>query len=119
MKSMKLVKVILVMLISFSILLVAKESLAANTAIEDLTNTIVGGNNTSTKTTTGNNTGNKILNGTGNNTVLKTKNNTTNKNNTALPQTGLEDSVSGVILVVVLGISSVYAYKKIQYYKNI
>ena len=117
MKSMRLVKVILVMLISFSILLVAKESLA----IEDLTSTI-GGNSTSTKTTTGNSTGNNTknntLNSAGNNTVLKTSN-TTNNNNTALPRTGLEDSVSGVILVVVLGISSVYAYKKIQYYKNI
>lgn len=119
MKESKVMKVVLVIIIAFSILLVAKETFAET----DLTNTLTVNNttNNSVLTITGNNTTNNTTNNTLNNTtnnVLKT-NNTSNYNNTALPKTGVADSVPGVILVVVLGISSVYAYKKIQYYKNI
>lgn len=122
MKNLKLVKIVLVVIISFSILLVAKDVLAAT----DLTNTLTGnstGNNTasdnlvtiSTNNTTTNST---IKNNTTNNSVLTT-NNTSNYNNSSLPNTGLESSVPGMVLLVVLGISSVYAYKKVQDYKNI
>ena len=52
------------------------------------------------------------------NTVLTTSN-TSNYNNTSLPKTGVEDSMPIVVLAVVLGISAIYAYKKIQDYKNI
>lgn len=119
MKKFKLVNIILVMVISLSILLFAKETLAAT----DLTNTITGGNNSTTsniQTITGNNTTNTLntTNTTTNNAVLTT-NNTSSYNNTSLPKTGIEDSVLAVILVIVLGISAVYAYKKIQDYRNI
>ena len=50
---------------------------------------------------------------------MVTINNTSTYNNTSLPNTGIGDTVPGVILVVVLGISAVYAYKKMQDYKNI
>ena len=56
------------------------------------------------------------LTGTLNNTSSKYNN--TNKN-TNLPKTGIEDSIPVALLVVVFGISAVYAYKKINEYKNI
>ena len=120
MKNSKLVKIVLIMIISLLIVIVARNSFAAT----DLTDTLTGNS-------TGNNitplTGNNTINDTTNNTSLNNKtnnvvlttNNTSNYNNTSLPKTGIEDSVPGVLLVVVLGISAVYAYKKMQDYKNI
>ena len=108
------------MIISLLIVIVARNSLAAT----DLTDTLTGnstGNNITT--ITGNNTINDTTNNTSlnnkTNNVVLTTNNTSNYNNTSLPKTGIEDSVPGVLLVVVLGISAVYAYKKMQDYKNI
>ena len=120
MKNSKLVNVVLVVIIGLSLLFVAKDSLA----VTDLTNTLTG-NNTVTnnssniQTITGNETTlNNTVNNTTNRTVLTT-NNTSSYNNTSLPKTGVEDSMPVVVLVVVLGISAVYAYKKMQDYKNI
>ena len=113
MKKSKLVS--LVFIISFSVLFMAKDVLAAT----DLTNSIL--NNTTTNkslNSVSNNTTNNTTNNTANNLVLKT-NNTSNYNNTSLPKTGVADTMPAVILVVVLGISAVYAYKKMQEYKNI
>ena len=123
MKNSKLTKIVLIILISMSILFVAREVLAAT----DLTDTLTGNNIINNITTI---TGNEVLNTTENNTVnnatannvVLTTNNTTNSstyNNTSLPDTGIEDSIPSVVLVVVLGISAVYAYKKMQDYSNI
>lgn len=110
MKNSKLVNVVLVVIIGLTMMFVAKESLAATTTT-DLTNSIPNNtSNNSIRTITGNNTTN--------NTVLTT-NNTSTYNNTSLPKTGAGDVVPGIVLVVVLGISAVYAYNKVQYYKNI
>ena len=118
MKNSKLVNVVLVVIIGLTMMFVAKESLAAT----DLTNTLTGNNttnNSNIQTITGNSTTNNITsNKTTNNTVLTT-NNTSTYNNTSLPKTGAGDVVPGIVLVVVLGISAVYAYNKVQYYKNI
>ena len=69
------------------------------------------------------NNANKNENNVNANTNNANKNNNTNNsriyNNTDLPKTGVEDSMPIVVLAVVLGISAVYAYKKIQDYKNI
>lgn len=46
-------------------------------------------------------------------------NNVSTYNNTNLPKTGLQESLPTVLLVVVFGISAVYAYKKIKDYRNI
>lgn len=119
MKSSKLVKIVLVMIISLSMILIASQVFADT----DLTNTLTGNSTTNnTITITGNNTINTTNNTTANNTtnnVVLTTNNTSTYNNTSLPNTGIGDSIPGVILVVVLGISAVYAYKKMQDYKNI
>lgn len=123
MKESKLVKIVLIMILSLIVILAmnTKKSFAANNniTITDLTNSI-GSNNTATNSTTDNNTttNNTVVNNTTNNTVLTT-NNTSNYNNSSLPKTGIEDSMPTVVLLVVLGISAVYAYKKMQDYKSL
>lgn len=58
-----------------------------------------------------------------NNTTNKTSNNTSVYNNTNTPNSlskaGLEDSIPTMVLIVIFGISAIYAYKKIGDYKNI
>lgn len=122
MKKSKLVNIVMIIMIVFSILFAAKETLAANNTldIQDLTgtiknNTTAGGNNT-TNNAAGNNT---VANNTVANNNVLTTNNTSNYNNSALPKTGIVDSFPSVILLVIFGISAIYAYKKIQDYKNI
>ena len=93
-----------------------------NTGFNDLTSTLTSnntaGNNTPTNNTPANNT---PSNNTQNNNV--NKNNTSNSsiyNNTNLPKTGIGDSsIPVAMLVVIFGISAVYAYKKIKDYRNI
>ena len=128
MKKSKLVSVILVMVLSLSLIFVAKDVFAAT----DLTNSFLSGDintadNTSIGTSLSNtSTSNSLTNAIDitntintTNSVLMTNNTTSTYNNTTLPKTGVEDSMPAVILVVVLGISAVYAYKKVQEYKNI
>lgn len=80
-----------------------------------------GNTNTATNTTNNiNNNTNNVTNNTSNNT--NNTNNTNNSsiyNNTNLPSTGIEDSIPVAMLVVVFGISAIYAYKKINDYRNI
>ena len=71
--------------------------------------------NTALNNTTRNNTVNNTIK---NNSVLTT-NNTSSYNNTSLPKSGIEDHIPATILLVVFGVSAVYAYKKIQDYRNI
>lgn len=125
MKVSKVAKLVLVIIMSFTMLFCTGKVFAANDNITDITGTLTG-NSTSGNTTTGNSTTGNTA--TGNNTtankVLTTNNtnsanNTSNYNNTALPKTGIEGTASATVFVVVLAISAVYAYKKVQYYKNI
>ena len=68
------------------------------------------GNNTNGNNTNGNNTnGNNTK---GNNTKVY------NTNNTDLPQTGIEDYNIGILLIICVA-SAIYAYRKINDYKNI
>ena len=96
-------------------------TLSGNPGNSATTGNSIGGNNISTPkntlptTTSSTNNVTSIRN---NNNVLKT-NNTSSYNNSSLPKTGAEDSMPIVVLAVVLGISAIYAYKKIQDYKNI
>lgn len=99
--------------------------LAANTTndFSDLTGTLnASANNTNTNgTNTNTNTNsNTNTNKTNTNTNNTNKTNTSSMyNNTNLPKTGIEDSIPVAMLVVVFGISAVYAYKKIKEYRNI
>ncbi len=119
MKKSELVKVILIIIVSLIFLLGTRETMAANNTsnFTDLTNTVITNNTAIQNSTISNNTSsNNTTNNTTNNAVLTT-NNTSNYSN--LPKTGLESPVPTFALILVLGISALYAYKKIQDYRNI
>ena len=80
-----------------------------------------GGNNTSNTNTNTNRNTNTNTNRNAVQNLNGLRNSTTNVSNTSntLPNTGIEDSLPTVLLIVVFGISAVYAYKKIKDYRNI
>ena len=67
------------------------------------------------------NNANRNTNNANRNSNNSNKTNNTNLygNQNDLPDTGIEDSMPTVLLIVVFGISAVYAYKKISDYKNL
>lgn len=125
MKKSNLIKLFSILLISVMVMMFSTNVLAADNdtnGFSDLTNTI---NNTNTDNANNTNTNNANTNTNNTNTNTNNTNNTnkTNNssvyNNTNLPSTGIEDSIPVALLVVVFGISAVYAYKKIKEYRNI
>ena len=126
MKNSKLVKVVMGAIISLIVVAMANQVFADN--VTDLTNALGNSSSSSNSSSTNNMTSNTALNNTTrNNTVnntiknnsVLTTNNTSSYNNTSLPKTGIEDHIPATILLVVFGVSAVYAYKKIQDYRNI
>lgn len=126
MKKSNLIKLFSILLISVMIMMFTTNVLAADDGFQQLTIDNNTTNNTSNNTNNNtnsstNNTSNNTSNNTNNNTNSN-RNNTNNSsiyNNTNLPKTGIEDSVPVAMLVVIFGISAVYAYKKIKDYRNI
>lgn len=136
MKKSNLVKLFSILLISVMVMIFSTNVLAAdesngfnqltlnsNSSNSSTNNTNSTGNtnNTSNSSNT-NNTNNTNTNKNNTTNTNNTKNNTNNSsvyNNTNLPKTGIEDSIPVAMLVVVFGISAVYAYKKIKDYRNI
>ncbi len=116
MKKTKIVSIVLIVMIVIAMLFTAKNVFAADDLGYLLGNNVAssGGSSKPANSTPSNNS----LNNTTNNLVLTT-NNTSTYNNSSLPKTGVADSMPVAVLVVVLGISGVYAYKKMQEYKNI
>lgn len=131
MKKTNLIKVISILLISVMVMLFATTVNAADdNSYNDLTSTLTGNNSNSSNnssntanTNSSNNTANTNSNNTNNtNNSANMSNNTNNSsvyNNTSLPKTGAADSIPVAMLVVVFGISAVYAFKKVRDYKNI
>ncbi len=128
MKKTNLVKVVSILLVSLMVILFSTNVFAAennDTSFQDLTGTL--GNSTENNTSKNTNANNANKNGNNTNTnnanANKNKNNNTNNssiyNNTDLPKTGVENSIPVVVLVAIFGISAVYAYKKIDDYKNL
>lgn len=126
MKNSKLVKVVMGAIISLIVVAMANQVFADN--VTDLTNALGNSSSSSNSSSTNNITSNTALNNTTrNNTVnntiknnsVLTTNNTSSYNNTSLPKTGIEDHIPATILLVAFGVSAVYAYKKIQDYRNI
>ncbi len=114
MKKSNLIKLFLVLLISMMVIMMFNTNVfAANdtNGFDDLTNTL-NKNNT-------NSNANKNNTNVNANNANKNSNNASIYNNTNLPKTGIEDSIPVAMLVVVFGISAVYAYKKIKDYRNI
>ena len=126
MKKTKIVSIVLIVMIVIAMLFTAKNVFAADDLGYLLGNNVAGnnaaGNNTASSggsSKPANSTpSNNVLNNTTNKLVLTTSN-TSTYNNSSLPKTGVADSMPVAVLVVVLGISGVYAYKKMQEYKNI
>ena len=120
MKKSNLIKVVLVLGISLMVMLFTTNVMAANEV--DLTNTIDNPSSSSNSNSNSNNS-NSNSNRTNNTNTNRTNNTNTNNssiyNNTSLPKTGITDSIPVAVLLVVFGVSSVYAYKKIKDYKNI
>lgn len=139
MKKSNLVKLFSILLMSIMVMLFSTNVLAAdesNGGFNQLTlNNSTNNNTNSNSNTTNNNNNNANTNSnSSNNTNTNTNrnsnstNNTNNANNTNsssvynntnLPKTGIEDSIPVAMLVVVFGISAIYAYKKIKDYRNI
>lgn len=133
MKKSIILKSFIVILVSMMLVFVTstvRAETASNSEYEDLFgNGANSTNNTSNKensnnanesntnsSNTKNTNSNNIKKNTTNNENIK---NTNNTNNTSLPKTGIEDSLPTVVLVVIFGVSAVYAYKKIKDYRNI
>lgn len=121
MKKSILIKVFLILLISSMMVMMFNINVfAANNTngFDDLTNTL-NKNNTNSNNTNVNNTNTNRTNTNTNANNTNKNNNSSIYNNTNLPKTGIEDSIPVAMLVVVFGISAVYAYKKIKEYRNI
>lgn len=117
MKKSNLMKIVSILVISLIVMVFATNVYAAEDeeGFDDITNALTNSNtNANTNTNTNTNTNSSLTGNTANNT-----NNSSVYNNTNLPKTGVSDSIPVVMLVVVFGISAVYAYKKIKEYKNI
>ena len=126
MKNTNLVKVVSILLVSLMVILFSTNVFAAennDTSFQDLTGTLGNSTENNTSKNTNANNANKNGNNTNTNNANANKNNNTNNssiyNNTDLPKTGVESSIPVVVLVAIFGISAVYAYKKIDDYKNL
>ena len=129
MRNLKVVKTVVMILVVLATIVIGGQVLAAN----DVNNTYIDLSPTTNSSTTGNNTAttnnSATLNSASNrantlNTSAITNNtsnrsNTSNYANTSLPSTGIESAVPVVLVIVVFGISAIYAYKKIKDYRNI
>ncbi len=129
MKKTNLIKMLVVMAISVMVMFFNTCVLAAEVdddGYEDLTEALGNSSSNNSANNNSSNTSNNTANTNTNNTSNNTSNTNTNKsnnssvyNNTSLPKTGLSDSIPVVLLVVVFGASAIYAYKKVNEYKNI
>ena len=140
MKKSNLLKIFWGLVLSVMVILMTTTVHAAE-GFQDMTGSLLG-NNTSNTGNTGNtantgntsNTANTNSQNTNTNSANTNRANTNNANtnsnkantnnssiynNTNLPKTGIGDSLPIAALVVVFGISAVYAYKKIKDYRNI
>lgn len=123
MKKSNLFKVCTILVIAVMIALVLGTTVNAatdNNTFNDLSNTLRTNNSGNTNTGNTNTNSNSNTNTNSNRANTNTNNNNGsvyNSNN--LPDTGIESSIPIALLVVIFAISSVYAYKKINDYKNI
>ena len=128
MKKSNLIKLFSILAISAMVMMFNTSVLAADndgnftqlTLNNSSSNNSNSNSNASNSNTNNANTNTKNSNtNTNNSNKSNNTNNSSIYNNTNLPKTGIEDSIPVAMLVVVFGISAVYAYKKIRDYKNI
>lgn len=125
MKKSNLIKVVSILLISLMVMLFTTTVNAAENVdlYNDLSLSNTNSSNTNTNTANTNTNTNSNSNTKSNTNTNSNRNTNTNNssiyNNTSLPNTGIGDVVPVAALIIVFGISAVYAYRKIKEYKNI
>ncbi len=104
----------------FQDLLVGNNSSNTNSSNTNGANT--NGSNTNSANTNRSNTNSANTNNSNTNTNAPTLNTnaikSSNNNTNNLPKTGVGDTAPTILLVVIFGISAIYAYKKVQDYQN-
>ena len=131
MKKSNVIKIYLLIILSVVLMLVTTQTFAADS--NDIWNSItVESNNTSTNSANNVNTANRTSN-TANTTNLTGNvnnpassvdtatqgTNSSSYNNTNLPSTGIGEATPMILVILVFIISAIYAYKKINDYKNV
>ena len=125
MRKSNLIKVVSILLISLMVMLFTTTVNAAENVdlYNDLSLSNTNSSNTNTNTANTNTNTNSNSNTNRNTNTNSNRNTNTNNssiyNNTSLPNTGIGDVVPVAALIIVFGISAVYAYRKIKEYKNI
>ena len=125
MKNSKLVSIVLVLMV-FAIMMVLPKAVFAENVI-DIRDQITKTDSTTSTSTTG--TSSTGTTSTTNTTITDITTPSTTKttdtltsttsSSSNLPKTGADSVVPGIILIVILVASAIFAFKKIQYYKNI
>ncbi len=116
MKKEKLLKTMIVVVMSLILIIMTTNVFAVSEDdfYIDLTNTDLNSGSTNTNTDTNTNLNTNL------NLNLNTNTNTNANNyNTNLPKTGIESNTMLVVALTVLGLTAVFAYKKVKEYKNI
>lgn len=140
MKRTNLIKLVSILLIGTMVAMFSVPVFAADDDGIDLTESLSGNNsnrnnnsgntnsnsnnNNNANTNNNNNNANNNNSNRANNNANANNNNANNNNNSVynnnnLPKTGIGDSIPVAMLVVIFGISAVYAYKKVKDYRNI
>ena len=113
MKKTQLLKIFLVLVMGAILFAMSINVFAADDIFLDITNTV----NTNTNTNTNLNINTNTNSNTNSNTNVS--NNTNVNYNTNLPSTGIgSNTMLGIVFIGLIGMS-IYAYKKIKYYKEI
>ena len=126
MKKEKLLKTMIVLIIGIILFAMTNNVFAADVDFfEDTTNQL-NTTNTSTGTNTNTNTNSNTTNTNNTTNVVDTSatsnvntNTNTNNYNTNLPKAGIRENTMLGVVITVLALLAVYAYKKINQYKNI
>ena len=124
MKNSNLIKAFSVLILSVVLVLMCTIVNAAdNAGFNDISNTLLTnssstGNNTNSANTSNNastnNTSNTNKTNNTTNNTNKSNNSSVYNNSTNLPKTGVASSLPIAALVVIFGISAIYAYKKVK-----
>jgi len=124
MRREKIFKVIITLIIGVVLFVMSTNVFAADSELnffDDTTNQLDISNTTNTNTANNANNANanaNINSNTNTNTNTKTSTNTSNYN-TSLPKAGAPENTMIGVVVTLLVVVSIYAYKKVNQYKNI
>lgn len=122
MRREKIFKVIITLIIGVVLFVMSTNVFAADSELnffDDTTNQLDISNTTNTNTANNANNANANINSnTNTNTNTKTSTNTSNYN-TSLPKAGAPENTMIGVVATLLVVVSIYAYKKVNQYKNI